>query len=232
MRTPFTTAEFFDVFRQYNEAVWPVQAGFVAVAVLVSVLVGVRARHAERLMWLVLGALWVWMGAVYHLTFFSVINPAAVLFGGLFIGQGLLFLLSGLSQPAQATQTRTDGITLSGIVFVAYALLIYPLIGYARGHGYPDAPTFGVPCPTTIFTFGILLWAGRAIRLRLIVIPALWSVLAVPAALSFGVIEDLGLLVAGVAGTAMIVVRNRRLRQAIPAWKPVRARHAGQLQGR
>ncbi|WP_414541485.1 DUF6064 family protein [Nostoc sp. CCY0012] len=29
---------------------------------------------------------------------------------------------------------------------------MYPLIGYALGRIFPTSPTFGVPCPTTIFT--------------------------------------------------------------------------------
>ena len=51
------------------------------------------------------------------------------------------------------------------------------------------------PCPTTIATFGALLWL-RLPRRRagvLLVIPALWAVVGSLAALRLGVLQDLGL---------------------------------------
>jgi hypothetical protein len=48
-----------------------------------------------------------------------------------------------------------------GALLVFYAMVIYPLLDSVLGHGSPQAPLFGVtPCPTTIFTFG-LLWRDR-----------------------------------------------------------------------
>lgn len=63
-----------------------------------------------------------------------------------------------------------------------------------------------------IVTFGILLWAARPVPLRVLAIPAVWSVMGFTAALQFGIIEDFGLLVAGLLGTLLVVVKNRRLR--------------------
>jgi hypothetical protein len=110
-----------------------------------------------------------------------------------------------------AFRPRTDMFGVVGALFVIYALLIYPLLGYAAGHRYPSTPTFGLPCPTTIFTFGLLLWSERRVPLRVVLVPATWSLLGMTAALSFGVPEDFGLPVAGVLGTLLIVLRNRRL---------------------
>jgi hypothetical protein len=79
-------------------------------------------------------------------------------------------------------------------------------------------PTFGVPCPTTIFTFGMLLWTKREIPLYIAIIPLLWSLVGLSAALSFGMKEDSGLVVAGVSGFLLIVLRNRGQRARI---KPI-----------
>ena len=97
-----------------------------------------------------------------------------------------------------------------GLLFIAYALIIYPLIGTYLGHGYPRLPTFGLPCPTTIFTFGIFLMADKKFPLSLLVIPLIWSIIGFFAALSLGITEDYMLLVAGVTGTALIVMKNRK----------------------
>ena len=103
-----------------------------------------------------------------------------------------------------------DRYTLIGLVFIVYALVIYPIIGTVAGHGYPRLPTFGLPCPTTIFTFGFFLMADKKFPLPLLVIPLLWSMIGFFAALSLGITEDDMLLVAGVVGTALIIMKNRK----------------------
>jgi hypothetical protein len=92
-----------------------------------------------------------------------------------------------------------------GSIVILYGLLIYPILGHAIGHVYPGNPTFGAPCPTTIFTFGILLWSVGLPRYVLI-IPTLWSIIGFFAAVSLGIREDIGLLVAGLAGCTVIML--------------------------
>lgn len=102
-------------------------------------------------------------------------------------------------------------------VAIGYAVVVYPLLGAALGHGWPESPLHGMaPCPTTILTFGLLLLATPPIPHRLLVVPLVWALLAPPAAMDRGVYEDLGLLVVGVTATALILLRDRRLRDRIP----------------
>ena len=96
-----------------------------------------------------------------------------------------------------------------GWAFVVYAMVVYPIIGALSGHGYPNSPAFGlVPCPTTIFTFGLLLWSDRKVPKYLLVLPFVWSLIGFTAALTLGIREDYGLLVAGLVGTAMLIWRD------------------------
>jgi hypothetical protein len=85
---------------------------------------------------------------------------------------------------------------------IAFALLLYPALGWLAGHRYPAIPTFGLPCPTTIFTIGVLLHARGEVPRSVFVVPILWSLVGSSAAFVLGVYQDLGLLVAGVAGVA------------------------------
>ena len=208
MQTPFTTEQFLEVILRYNEAVWPMPLVFYLVA---GLLIWHAARPAGRSRWatLVLGFLWAWMGVVYHWFFFTAINPAAWAFGAFFVLQGLLFVLADLQ--GLSFRFEGDGYGWIGALFMVYALILYPVLGAAGGHGYPDGPTFGLPCPTTIVTFGVLLWASRRVPVWLVVIPALWSLVGASAAFQFGIPEDYGLLVVGVVGTVMVLVKNRRL---------------------
>jgi hypothetical protein len=69
---------------------------------------------------------------------------------------------------------------------------------------------FGVaPCPTTIFTFGLLLWTRGRVPGWLLAVPTLWALIGFTAALTLGILEDTGLLVAGLLGTGLLLYRNR-----------------------
>jgi len=70
----------------------------------------------------------------------------------------------------------------------------------AFGHRYPRVPTFGLPCPTTIFTLGILLLASFPFPKSVFIVPFLWSVVGTSAAFQLGVLQDLSLLVSGLLG--------------------------------
>jgi hypothetical protein len=206
MNIPFTTQEFLEVFARYNLAVWPMEVVLVLLALAIVALVW---RTSGRWVLPLLAALWAWMGFVYHWGFFTAINPAAWAFGALFLVEALLLLAVGLRRRPPSFVIRADHFGVAGAVLVAYAVVVYPLLGRAIGHVYPAAPTFGLPCPTTIFTLGIFLWTEGRLPGRLLVIPVLWSVVGFSAALSLSMPEDYGLLVAGVIVTLMIGWRAR-----------------------
>lgn len=94
---------------------------------------------------------------------------------------------------------------VAGKVLVGYALVGYPLIGYLSGHYYPQTPTFGAPCPTTIFTIGVVLWAQPARAGRLLAIPVAWAGIATAAALQLSVPQDYGLTAAGLAAVIYLL---------------------------
>src|SRR5690348_18042205 len=98
MKTPFTTEQFLDVFREYNESVFPLQLLFYMMALLSIFLVIKPVEKSSRIISSVLGFYWLWMGVAYHWISFSSINKAAYVFGALFIVQGILFLVYGSFQ--------------------------------------------------------------------------------------------------------------------------------------
>jgi hypothetical protein len=87
------------------------------------------------------------------------------------------------------------------------------VLGHLFGHIYPKSPTFGLPCPTTIFTFGLLLWTDKKIPKYVLVIPFLWSIVGFSAAVNLKVYEDFGLLVAGIIGTVLILLSERKTKK-------------------
>jgi hypothetical protein len=61
VQLPFTTAKFFDVFRRYNEAVWPVQWILIALAVAGVTLAIRGSPHSGRIVSWLLASFWLWM---------------------------------------------------------------------------------------------------------------------------------------------------------------------------
>jgi hypothetical protein len=195
---PFTTDQFFGVFVRYNQSVWPAQIALNAIALTCIGLAFLKGVAAGRWIAALLAVLWVWVGVAYHFAFFSGINPAAWVFGGVSFAGGLVFLWLGTLKRALRFSPAGGWRGAVGGLLLVYALLAYPLLGYVAGHRYPAAPTFGVPCPTTIFTLGLLLFASRPVPRLVFLVPILWAAVGSFAAFSLGVVEDFGLLAAAI----------------------------------
>lgn len=210
MDLPFTAAQFFDVFALYNQAVWPAHIVLRTLAILVTVFLFVGSRAIDRTIMTILSLFWVWMAVFYHFAFFTAINPAAWLFGSLFVAQGILLFWQGAVKGAVRFEFQWAWRDMAGLSLGLLALIIYPVLSYWLGDRFPAAPTFGLPCPTTIFTIGVLLVAKPLPR-GLFVIPLLWTTIGSVAAFELNVLQDLSLIVAGVLGlTAVLLVRPAR----------------------
>ena len=213
MTIPFTVEQFFDIFGTYNTAIWPAQVVAYIFGIIALGLALRENKLSSRIISGILAFFWIWMGVFYHIGYFSVINPAARIFGLLYILQGVLFLLIGTIRGRLSFRFNYRSLPILGVCLILYAMVIYPLLGLGFGHSYPKAPLFGVaPCPTTIFTFGILL-ATKSVPGYLLVILLLWSIIGVSAALNLRVPQDYGLVVAGVLGTTLILIQNRKAKK-------------------
>ncbi len=216
MNIPFTVEQFFTVFKNYNEAIWPAQVMAYILGILVLVLVWRTGKISNRLIGGILAIFWIGMGIFYHIIHFSVINPAALIFGAVFILQGLLFLVLGTLLDKLSLRISAKPLPVIGACCVLYAMVIYPALGVFFGHVYPAAPMFGVaPCPTTIFTIGVLLWTTKPVPACLLIIPFLWSLIGMSAAIHLRVPQDYGLVVAVVLGTVLLLIQNRKIKKAV-----------------
>ena len=77
---------------------------------------------------------------------------------------------------------------------------LYPAINAVQHASVARIPTFGLPCPTTILTGGLLLLASPRLRI-LAIVPVIWSAIGGSAAFLLGVSADYALPVTGVALT-------------------------------
>jgi hypothetical protein len=208
MPLPFSREAFFEVFARYNLALWPVVLALwvAAAAVLAATVSRPGRRSTNRAAGLLLAVLWLWTGGVYHALYFAAINPAAWSFAALFVVEAGLLAWHALVSGRLAFGSASAPNRIPGTV-LALSGLAYPILNAASQHPYPATPSFGVPCPTALFTVGLLLGCRRP-PVAVVLIPVTWSVLAGSAASSLGVRADLVLLPAALMLGIHVVIEG------------------------
>jgi hypothetical protein len=197
MQLPFTREQFFDLFAAYNSALWPAVLALWLASIVMAVRLGSDRRPSDRVVSALLAVHWAWSGLVYHIAFFTRINPAAWLFGALFLFQAGLFIWFGIVQDRLRFAPRRSSRGPFGWLLIGYGLL-YPPINAAQHLTLLRIPAFAVPCPTTIYTAGLLMLT-TARSWQLAVIPIVWAAIGGSAAFALGVPADYALPIAGIA---------------------------------
>jgi hypothetical protein len=208
---PFTVNEFFAVFADYNAELWPLQIVAYLVGLLIVVLLRRPSRSSDMMILWALAALWAVNGIGYHLLHFAAINPAARLFAILFIVEAALLAASPyLWRQRIIFDPRRSRVTTLGFLLMLFALIGYPALSFLAGHRYPAMPMFGVaPCPTTIFTIGVLMLGDWKVTRWLLIAPVLWSFIGGSAALLLNVPQDYALILSGILVVAFAAGRLR-----------------------
>jgi hypothetical protein len=196
MQLPFTTEQFFDLFVAYNQALWPAVIALWAASMIVAVRLSARRPH-DRWVSALLAAHWVWSAVAYHVAFFTRINPVAWLFAALFFGQAVLIFRAGVVQRRLSFVPWGSAWAPLAWGLIAYALA-YPAINALDHRSLLRIPTFGLPCPTTIFTVGVLMLATPR-HWGLSVVPVIWAATGGSAAFLLEVSADVALPIAGIA---------------------------------
>jgi hypothetical protein len=197
---PFTREQFFDVFARYNEGVLPLQLALFLLGLSAFFALAVRRPGSDRVVSAILAVLWAWMALVYHFGYFAPLNPAAWLFGAAFLLGAAAFAWAGVVRGRLVFDGESRARRIAGHALIAYALVGYPLASLLAGREYPELPTFGLPCPTAIFTIGMLAFLSGRFPRYVLAVPIAWAFIGAQAALLMAVYEDIGLFLAGLVG--------------------------------
>ena len=211
MAIPFTVEQFYEVFGTYNVAVWPAQLLLGLLGMVAVVLALAPRRGCGVAVSAILGILWVWIAVAYRLAFFTRISPPAYGFAALSAAGAAVFIWQGVIRRRLAFKWASDLKSAAGAMLIVYALAVYPVWSIYAGHPYPEMPTFGLPCPTTIFTIGLLCFAVPPTPRSPLIVPVLWCLVGAQAAFLLGVQPDLGLIPSGLVGIALLATARRPL---------------------
>ena len=206
----FKIETFLGMLARYNQDVWPLQIGAYLLAILALVIAFKPFKYSSKIITAVLSLFWFWTGIVFGLFYWGPSYTPAYIFSVLLIIQGILFLFSGVLKAKLSFQFKLNPYSVLGMIIILYGLAGYQVFGYFIGHRYPDffAPGL-VPCPTNVFTVGLLLWTDKKIPKRLLIIPFLWS-LSGFMPVSKGILEDIGMILFGISGVLLLFMRDRK----------------------
>lgn len=203
----FTLDEFLSALEHYNLTIWPLQILAYFLGILALLFAIKRTKYSNKIISAILSLYWLWNGIVFCPVFWAPTYKFAYLFGVFCIIQGLLFLIPFLKSNLSIS-FQTNLYSIVGLLMIIYAMFGYQLFGYFLGHVYPRFFPLGlVPCPTAIFTFGLFLMTDRKLPKYYLIIPLIVATGGFLAAYK-GVLEDVGLIIAGLLGTALIFIRD------------------------
>lgn len=212
--SPFTLEEFLDMIASYNFTYWPMPLLVYALGGVAVILPVARAAYASSAVSAVLAFFWLWVGIVFNGLVFSELSPTATIFAILFVIQGILLTVMGVFRRELSFSVQADAYGLVGALTILYGMAGYPAIEYLLGRGYPQSLLLGlVPCPTIVFTLGMLLWSDTPLPKSVLVIPVLYAIAGGAIAASQGIVEDIGLIAAALTVTTMILHRDRSERR-------------------
>ena len=208
----FSIEEFLLVLESYNLAIWPFQ-GFAYILVIMALIFALKpTNYSLRILLAILSFFWLFTGILFCFSYWAPYHIFGYIFGICCVLQGLMFLYSIIRSDITIGFPDTD-YTLIGILFVLYAIIGYQIFSYYLGHIYPKYFSVGlVPCPTTIFTFGILLMINKKIPIKYFIIPLMVSLGGFLAALK-GIYEDVGLVIVGILGTILMILRDSQIKK-------------------
>ena len=203
---PFTVEDLLRVFETYNESIWPMQIVAYVLGVAAVLLAVRKTTMSNRVIAGILSFLWLFSAGFFIFALVPIYKPAYA-FGVLFIIQSAIFLACAI-RPRVSFAIGRDVYSVVGLLFIAFAMIGYPVWGYFIGHQYPRTPPFGLtPCPLSVFTFGLLLLTESRVPKWILAIPFLYAIGGI-LPVSIGVTEDLAMIVAGVVGTVLILYRD------------------------
>jgi len=204
----FTIKEFLEMLASYNTTFWPMQLVAYALGVVALIFAIRSTSYSSKIISGILTFFWLWVGVVFNWIYFSKIFPMSVGSTILFVIEGIILAATGVFKKNLSFSAKANLYGVVGGLFMLYGMVGYPAIEYLLGRGYPQLLPFGLaPCPTTVFTLGMLLWSERLPK-YIVAIPFLYSLSGI-IPICMGILEDIGLVVIGLIVTIMILYRDR-----------------------
>jgi hypothetical protein len=199
--------EWWGIIETYGAKVWPAQAVFFAVAMLLVILFFLKpGRIVNTLVRLYMALSFGWIGIVFFLTIGKGLK-GNYFFGSLFVIVAILFAVDMFRQRMDFHLPRVGWQRYLTLVLVLI-VLCYHIFSTAFGHSFPRVIILGTfPCPTTAFALVLLTTALPRVDKIIYIILLFWAIpfpplIQIP---KYGVYEDTIMFAIGIYSLVMLL---------------------------
>jgi len=200
-----TTETFWNQIGLYNDSTLIIQVIMAIVAIILLLYIFIKpSNRANILMKSFLSFAFAWNAIVFFLIYAEP-SPFSYLGAVLFVIISILFALDIFTKKIEFRFPQLDYLKYLTIIFI-FLVFLYPLIGYALGHIYPETCTPMMPCPLTVFTITLVVAAIPRVDKKVFAALLPWALLGLPKCLGVSdCYEDCILFISGVYGVVMLV---------------------------
>ena len=175
----FSLRVYYRLFELHNQTLWPVQIIALGLGITLVLLVLRPSPARGRVVAAIMGLLWIWVGWIFVWQRYTTINWVAAYAVPLFMMQGALLLATAAARNGLDIEKEWTFIRGFALALLLFTLFFYPLLAPLSGRSWLAAEIFGIaPDPTALATLAVIVLSRLRIRGFLMVVPALWCVIA------------------------------------------------------
>jgi hypothetical protein len=172
---PYSAEVYQGLFTYYYQTISPVHIVALGIGLFLFVLSARYSKRGGLIAQMVMAALWVWNGIVFHSQFLADLNWAAQYFGYAFIAQGALIAVYAFAQ-RDVIYKPNPGTRVASCVLIVLAMTFSPAVAAVLETPISQSQLFGVtPLTIILASVGTSLVMYQRPPLILWIIPILWS---------------------------------------------------------
>lgn len=207
----FSLQAYLGLFELLNETLWPAHLFTLALGLAIGLFVLKRNVVKPRLVWGLLGLLWIWTGWHFLYVQYTAINWAAGYVALVFLLQGLLFGLFSFAPKCPDIRYTATAAGRTAMALYLFALIGYPAATLALGRPLESVEFFGISAdPGVVATLAILVLSRGGFTWLAWIVPLAWCALT---GLTLWMLGSPEFFIAPLAGVVAVVaaVSGRRM---------------------
>ena len=174
----FSLQAYIGLFELLNTTLWPVHLFTLVLGLVIGVLVLKRHAVSCRLIWGLLGLLWIWTGWHFFFVQYAAINWAAAYIAPAFWLQGLVFGLFAVAPKYPDIKYSGTAADRIAMMLYLFALIGYPVATLALGRPLDGVEFLGIsPDPGVVATLAVLVLSRGGFTRLAWIVPLLWCAL-------------------------------------------------------
>lgn len=202
---------YFRLLARYNFELLPTVGVALILAVGLLVLSVKPSTLGRRLIAAGLAVFWLWTGLVFHGLYCAAINWVAWGFGALFAVQGLVLAWTGVLRGHLEFGYPGGARGWAKLVLAISAIAGQPIFQWLSGAPVLQVPFAGTGAdPTVVFTTTLMAMTKHRVPRHVLILPALWLVLAGIQAWLLASTPGVALIAAGFLGLGLVLGRPQK----------------------